>query len=104
MCRLENWSVRALRTKIDGMLFERTGLSRKPAELAEPELRALRDEDRLTPDLVFRDPYVLDFLGLHDSYSERELEAAILREIESFLLELGNGFSKSGARRWPMTL
>ena len=83
MCRLENWSVRTLRTKIDGMLFERTGLSRKPAELAEQELRALRDEDRLTPDLVFRDPYVLDFLGLHDSYSERELEAAILREIES---------------------
>ena len=93
MCRLENWSVRTLRTKIDGMLFERTGLSRKPAELAEQELRALRDEDRLTPDLVFRDPYVLDFLGLHDSYSERELEAAILREIESFLLELGNGFA-----------
>jgi predicted nuclease of restriction endonuclease-like (RecB) superfamily len=93
MCRLENWSVRTLRAKIDGMLFERTGLSRKPAELAEQELRALRDEDRLTPDLVFRDPYVLDFLGLHDSYSERELEAAILREIESFLLELGNGFA-----------
>ena len=93
MCRLENWSVRTLRAKIDGMLFERTGLSRKPAELAKQELRALRDEDRLTPDLVFRDPYVLDFLGLHDSYSERELEAAILREIESFLLELGNGFA-----------
>jgi predicted nuclease of restriction endonuclease-like (RecB) superfamily len=92
MCRLENWSVRTLRAKIDGMLFERTGLSRKPAELAAQELQALRDEDRLTPDLVFRDPYVLDFLGLHDSYSERELEAAILREIESFLLELGNGF------------
>src|SRR5271169_1012448 len=51
------------------------------------------NEDRLTPDLVFRDPYVLDFLGLHDSYSERELEAAIMREIESFLLELGNGFA-----------
>src|SRR6202162_4337276 len=57
------------------------------------KLRALRDEDRLTPDLGFRDPYVLDFLGLHDSYSERELEAAILREIESFLLELVNGFA-----------
>jgi predicted nuclease of restriction endonuclease-like (RecB) superfamily len=66
-----------------------SSLSRKPTELAEQELRALRDEDRLIPDLVFRDPYVLDFLGLHDSYSERELEAAILREIESFLLELG---------------
>ena len=53
MCRLETWSVRTLRTKIDGMLFERTGLSRKPAELAEQDLRALRDEDRLAPDLVF---------------------------------------------------
>jgi predicted nuclease of restriction endonuclease-like (RecB) superfamily len=59
----------------------------------QPELRALRDEDRLTPDLVFRDPSVLDFTGLYDSYSERELEAAILREIVSFLLELGNGFA-----------
>ena len=93
MCRLEHWSVRTLRAKIDGLLFERTGLSRKPAELAAQELRALREQDRLTPDLVFRDPYVLDFLGLHDSYSERELEAAILREMESFLLELGNGFA-----------
>jgi predicted nuclease of restriction endonuclease-like (RecB) superfamily len=93
MCRLEHWSVRTLRAKIDGLLFERTGLSRKPAELAAQELRALREEDCLTPDLVFRDPYVLDFLGLHDSYSERELAAAILREMESFLLELGNGFA-----------
>ena len=53
----------------------------------------LRDEDRLTPDLVFRDPYVLDFLGLEDSYSEKDLEAAILREIEAFILELGVGFT-----------
>jgi predicted nuclease of restriction endonuclease-like (RecB) superfamily len=59
MCRLEGWSVRTLRAKIDGMLFERTGLSRKPVELAAQELRALRDEERLTPDLVFRDPYAL---------------------------------------------
>ncbi len=53
----------------------------------------LRDEDRLTPDLVFRDPYVLDFLQLQDSYSEKDLEAAILREIEAFILELGVGFT-----------
>jgi len=46
------------------MLYERTALSRKPEKLAEMELKALRDEDRLTPDLVFRDPYLLDFLGL----------------------------------------
>jgi predicted nuclease of restriction endonuclease-like (RecB) superfamily len=93
MCRLENWSTRTLQKKINGMLFERTALSKKPAELARQELAALRDEDRLTPDLVFRDPYFLDFLGLKDTYNERDLEAAILRELEAFLLELGAGFT-----------
>ena len=93
MCRIERWSVRALRKKIGGMLYERTALSKKPDKLIRAELAALREEDKLTPDLVFRDPYVLDFLGLRDSYAERDLEAAILREIESFILELGVGFA-----------
>ena len=93
MCRIEHWSVRALRSRIDGMLYERTALSKKPAQLIEQELKALREQDQLTPDLVFRDPYMLDFLGLHDTYSERDLESALLREIESFLLELGTGFA-----------
>jgi predicted nuclease of restriction endonuclease-like (RecB) superfamily len=93
MCRVERWSVRTLRRKIGGLLFERTALSRKPAELARQELAALRQEDILTPDLVFRDPYFLDFLGLADTYSEQDLELAILRELESFLLELGVGFT-----------
>lgn len=93
MCRVERWSTRTLEKKIQSMLFQRTALSRKPAQLIEQELKALRDEDRLTPDLVFRDPYLLDFLGLKDSYAERDLEAAILREMESFILELGVGFA-----------
>jgi len=93
MCRIERWSVRTLRKKIDGMLYERTAISKKPEELVKKELSALREEDRLTPDLVFRDPYFLDFLGLKDTYSEKDLEAAILREMESFILELGIGFS-----------
>jgi len=93
MCRVERWSVRTLRQKISGMLFERTALSKKPAELAKQELIKLREEDKLTPDLVFRDPYFLDFLGLKDTYSEKDLEMAILRELESFILELGAGFS-----------
>lgn len=93
MCRVERWSVRTLREKIGGMLFERTALSKKPAELARQELAALRTTDQLSPDLVFRDPYVLDFLGLKDTYSEHDLETAILREMESFLLELGAGFT-----------
>jgi predicted nuclease of restriction endonuclease-like (RecB) superfamily len=93
MCRVERWSVSTLRKKIGGMLYERTALSRKPAELAALELKQLREEDKLTPDLIFRDPYLLDFLGLKDSYVEKDLEAAILREMESFILELGVGFA-----------
>ena len=93
MCRIERWSVRTLRDKIAGMLYERTVISKKPDKLIKQELKSLRDEDKLTPDLVFRDPYFLDFLGLKDTYSEKDLEAAILREMESFILELGAGFS-----------
>lgn len=93
MCRIEGWSTRLLQQKINGMLYERTALSKKPAKLIAQELKALRAEDELTPDLVFKDPYVLDFLGLHDTYSEKDLEAALLREIERFLLELGAGFA-----------
>jgi len=96
MCRLENWSVRTLRSKINGMLFERTALSKKPAELARQELEKLQKTDQLSPDLVFRDPYFLDFLQLKDTYSEKDLESAILRELESFILELGTGFAFVG--------
>ena len=93
MCRLEQWSVRTLRNKIGSMLYERTALSRKPEKLIEHELEQLRREDLVTPDLVFRDPYFLDFLGLKDAYQEKDLEAAILRELESFIMELGVGFT-----------
>jgi hypothetical protein len=85
MCRIERWSTRTLEKKIGGMLFERTALSKKPAALAQQELKQLREEDKLTPDLVFRDPYLLDFLGLKDTYGEKDVEAAILREMESFI-------------------
>lgn len=93
MCRMERWSVRTLRKKIGSMLFERTALSRKPEKLIELELEALRQDDQLTPDLVFRDPYFLDFLGLKEAYRENDFEAAILCELESFIMELGAGFS-----------
>ena len=79
---MERWSVRVLRKKIDSMLFERTALSKKPDELIRQELDSLRIEDRLTPDMVFRDPYFLDFLGLKDRYLEKDLKDAILRELE----------------------
>jgi predicted nuclease of restriction endonuclease-like (RecB) superfamily len=103
MCRLERWSVRTLRQKIDSMLYERTALSKKPAKLIAQELRQLREEDKLTPDLVFRDPHILDFLGLKDTYAEKNLEEAILREMESFILELGVGFAFV-ARQKRMTI
>lgn len=93
ICRVERWSVRTLKAKVRGMLYERTAISRKPEELARQELEALRTEDCMTPDLIFRDPYVLDFLRLADTYSEQDLETAILLEIEQFLLELGTDFT-----------
>ena len=93
MCRMENWSTRTLEQKIKSMLYERTAISKKPDKLIKQELAALRSEDKLTPDLVFRDPYILDFLGLKDTYDEKEVETAILREVESFILELGIGFA-----------
>ncbi len=93
MCRIERWSVRTLRQKIQGMLFERTAISKKPDVIIKTELAELRDEDKLTPDLIFRDTYFLDFLGLSDTFSEKDLENAILRQLEKFLLELGVGFA-----------
>lgn len=93
MCRIERWSTRTLRRKIDHLLFERTAVAKKPEKLIEQDLAALRDEDRLTPDLVFRDPYLLEFLGLTGSYSEKDVEQAVLRELEAFILELGTDFA-----------
>ena len=93
MARLERWSVRTLRQKMDGMLYERTAISQRPDETIRRELAQLREENQLTPDLVFRDPYVLDFLGLNDTYSEEELEGAILTELQKFIIELGTDFA-----------
>lgn len=92
MCRLEKWNVKTLRNKIDSMLYERTALSKKPELVAKAELESLRKEDLFTPNLVFRDPYILEFLNLNDRYIEKDLEDAIMRELEQFLLELGGGF------------
>lgn len=92
MCRIERWDVRTLRKKIGGMLFQRTALARKPEAVISAEIAKLRD-GQMTPDLVFRDPYLLDLLGLKGAFSERDLEIAILREIEGVLLELGTGFA-----------
>ena len=93
ICRVERWSVRQLQERINSMLFERTAISKKPEETIRQELGLLRDQGRLSPDLAFRDPYVLDFLGLSDSYSEKDLESAILAELQRFIIELGSDFA-----------
>ena len=92
MCRVERWDVRTLRQKVGGMLYQRTALSKKPQAVISAEIAHLRD-GQMTADLVFRDPYLLDLLGLTGAYSERDLEGAILREIEGVLLEFGSGFA-----------
>jgi len=93
LCRVERWSVRTLRERIGSQLYLRTAISKQPEAVIQAEISHLRSGGQMTPDMVFRDPYMLDFLGLPDGYSERDLESAILREMERFLLELGAGFT-----------
>ena len=93
LCRVERWSTRALTAKVNGMLYERTAIAKQPDAVIAQTLGQLSDADKLTPDLIFRDPYLLDFLRLPRDHSEADLEAAILRQLETFLLELGSGFS-----------
>jgi predicted nuclease of restriction endonuclease-like (RecB) superfamily len=93
MCRLEKWSTRTLEERINSMLYERTAISKKPEETIQRELQQLGATGQITPDLVFRDPYFLDFLDLKDSYSEKDLESAITAELQRFITELGSDFA-----------
>lgn len=93
LCLREGWNTRTLTQKTQSMLFERTAISKKPAELISQELSQLKEDGKMTPDLVFRDPYILDFLSLKDTYSENDLETAILAELQSFISELGTDFA-----------
>jgi len=93
MCRTEKWSTRLLQERINSMLYERTAISKKPEETIQNELQQLGQGSRITPDLVFRDPYFLDFLDLRDSYSEKDLESAIVAELQRFIIELGSDFA-----------
>ncbi len=93
VCRNENWSVRTLRERKKSMLFERTAISKKPEEKIVNEIANLRDDKKMSLDMFYRDPYMLDFLGLKDTYSEKDLENAILAELERFILEMGSDFA-----------
>ncbi|MDO4698043.1 MAG: PDDEXK nuclease domain-containing protein [Pasteurellaceae bacterium] len=93
MAAQERWSTRTLDDRIGSLLFERTAISKKPDETIIQELTDLREKGEYNQSLVLKDPYILDFLNLNDRYMEKDLEDAILREIEQFLLEMGAGFT-----------
>ena len=93
MAATERWSKRTLQAKIDGMLYERTAIATKPEELIKQELADLRDNESLSPDLVFKSPYFLEFTGLKGMYSEKSLEDSLVAHLEQFIMELGNGFT-----------
>lgn len=93
MARIDSWSVRTLREKIGKMLYERTAISQKPDNIITDSLSLVKADGKLTPQMVLQDPYVIDYLNLPKNYNENQLETAILDQIETFLLELGAGFS-----------
>jgi predicted nuclease of restriction endonuclease-like (RecB) superfamily len=86
------WSVRQLNRQIESQFYERTALSRDKAAMLTKGSKA-KPDDRVTPEEEIKSPYVLEFLGLKDEYSESELEEALILHLESFLLELGGDFA-----------
>lgn len=93
MCAHEKWSVRVFRERIQSMLYERSAISKKPDKTIQNDLKSLQNEQKISADLVFKDPYVLDFLGLKDTYSEKDLETSIIAELQQFIIELGSDFA-----------
>lgn len=99
MCRIEHWDTRTLDAKIDSQLYERTAISRRPEELITQELSKLKEDDILQPDLVFRSSYFLDMLGLPDVFSEKDLESAIVSQMQDFICEMGTDFAFLGRQK-----
>ena len=93
MCRIEHWDTRTLDDKIDSQLYERTAISRRPEEVIKRELQNVKETNTLVPDLVFRSSYLLDILGLPDTFSEKDLEDSILSQIQLFIKEFGSDFA-----------
>jgi predicted nuclease of restriction endonuclease-like (RecB) superfamily len=93
MCLNEGWVVRTLKDRINSMLFERTAISKKPDETIKNDLELLKKDKVMTDNLFIKDPYILDFLDLKESYSEKDLESGILKELENFILEFGTDFA-----------
>ena len=89
----EGWSVRTLRERMDSMLFERSAIAKQPEKIIRQELAKLKQQQNESLSLHLKDPYLLDFLDLHDNFSEKDLENAILHKLEHFILELGSDFA-----------
>lgn len=99
MCLKEHWDSRTLDSKIDKNLYLQTALSRRPEDVIRKELQEVKENNMLVPDMVFRSSYFLDMLGLPDAFSEKELESAIITQVEDFLKELGNNFTFVGRQK-----
>ena len=99
MCAQSRWSVRTLRERMDGMLFERTAIAKQPERVIRQELAQLQKVGDASPALFLKDPYLLDFLDLQDGFTEKDLENAILAELERFILELGSNFAFMGRQK-----
>lgn len=99
LCAQSRWSVRTLRERMDSLLFERTALAKRPEQAIRQELAQLNQGGSSSPALFLKDPYLLDFLDLKDGFTERDLEAAILAELERFILDLGSDFAFMGRQK-----
>ena len=93
MCIAQRWSLRELRKNEEAMLYERALIATKPEQDIIQQLNHTSSSNNLTPELVFKSSYVLDFLQLQGAYSEKELEQAIVNQMELFIVELGQGFA-----------
>jgi predicted nuclease of restriction endonuclease-like (RecB) superfamily len=99
ICANEQWSTRQLQERINSMLYERTAISKKPELTIQNDLEQLRNKREMSLDLTFKDPYILDFLGLQDTYSEKDLEQSIVLQLQQFIMELGNDFAFLGRQK-----
>ncbi|WP_394349598.1 PDDEXK nuclease domain-containing protein [Adhaeribacter rhizoryzae] len=79
--------------RINSLLFEQTAISKKPADTIYHDLKHLREARVMSVDLFLKDPYMLDFLGLENTFAEKDLETAILVKLQHFILEFGSDFA-----------
>ncbi len=93
MAQNNRWSVRELQKQKNSLLYERTLISQNPEPIVKKELEQFRKIHILSPDLAFKDPYILDFLNLKPDYLEKDLEKALINDIENTIKEFGTDFS-----------